>query len=77
MLELSQFPKKEICHHQETIVQFLFSHTNAIFLEARRLIGILYNKLYCYTDTPILLKLYLTTVQPNLEYGSSVWDPLP
>ena len=35
----------------------------------------LYRKLYCYTDTPALLKLYLTTVRPQLEYASSVWDP--
>jgi len=35
----------------------------------------LYRKLYCYADTPSLLKLYLTTVWPHLEYASSVWDP--
>ena len=35
----------------------------------------LYRKLYCYADTTSLLKLYLTTVQPHLEYASSVWDP--
>jgi len=26
-------------------------------------------------DTPSLMKLYLTTVRPHLEYASSVWDP--
>jgi len=26
-MELSQFPKKEICHHQEINIQFLFSHS--------------------------------------------------
>ena len=35
----------------------------------------LYRKLYWYTDTPSLLKLYLTTVQSHLKYASSVWDP--
>jgi len=35
----------------------------------------LHHKLYCNADTPYLLKLYLTTVQPNLEYASSAWDP--
>jgi len=28
-----------------------------------------------HADTPSLLKLYLTTVRPHLEYASSVWDP--
>ena len=34
-----------------------------------------YRKLYRYTGTPSLLKLYLTTVWPHLEYASSVQDP--
>jgi len=28
-----------------------------------------------HADTPSLLKLYLTTVRPHLEYASSVWGP--
>ena len=51
------------------------AHIISVCLRARRLIGMLYRKLYCYADTPSLLKLYLTTVRPHLEYASSVWDP--
>ena len=35
----------------------------------------LYHKLCCYADTSSLFIIYLTTVQPHLEYASSVWDP--
>jgi len=38
-------------------------------------IGMLYHKLYCYADASSLLIIYLTTVQPHLEYANSVWDP--
>ena len=91
---MSQFPKKEICHHlfgNDTILhnvkQFkylrvtfsfdttLSAHINTVSLKARRLIGMLYHKLYCYANTSSLLIFYLTTVQPHLEYASSVWDP--
>jgi len=51
------------------------AHIHIICLKAGRLIGMIYCKLYCYSDTPSFLKLYLTTVRPHLEYASSVWDP--
>ena len=35
----------------------------------------LFQKFYCHTDSHSLLKLYLSTVHPHLEYASSVWDP--
>ena len=35
----------------------------------------LFRKFYCHTDSHSLLKLYLSTVRPHLEYASSVWDP--
>ena len=51
------------------------AHINTVGLKARKLIGMLYHKLHCYADTPLLLKHYLTTMQPHLGYASSVWDP--
>ena len=35
----------------------------------------LFRKFYCHIDSLSLLKLYLSTVRPHLEYASSVWDP--
>ena len=35
----------------------------------------LFRKFYCHIDSHSLLKLYLSTVCPHLEYASSVWDP--
>jgi len=45
------------------------AHISTVCLKARRLIGMLYCKLYCYAYTPSLFKLYLTTVRPHLDYA--------
>ena len=50
-------------------------HINTICLKTRKLVGMLFQKFYCHTDSHSLLKLYLSTVHPHLEYASSVWDP--
>ena len=50
-------------------------HINTICLKSRKLVGMLFRKFYCHTDSHSLLKLYLSTVRPHLEYASSVWDP--
>ena len=50
-------------------------HINTICLKTRKLVGMLFQKFYCHTESHSLLKLYLSTVRPHLEYASSVWDP--
>ena len=50
-------------------------HINTICLKTRKLVGMLFQKFYCHTDSHSLLKLYLSTVHPHLEYASSVWGP--
>ena len=50
-------------------------HINTICLKTRKLVGMLFRKFYCHTDSHSLLKLYLSTVCPHMEYASSVWDP--
>ena len=50
-------------------------HINTICLKTRKLVGMLFRKFYCHIDSLSLLKLYLSTVRPHLEYASSVWDP--
>ena len=50
-------------------------HINTICLKTRKLVDMLFQKFYCHTDSHSLLKLYLSTVRPHLEYASSVWDP--
>ena len=41
----------------------------------KKLVGMLFRKFCCHIDSLSLLKLYLSTVRPHLEYASSVWDP--
>ena len=48
---------------------------NAVCLRKRKLVGMLFRKFYCHTDSHSLLKLYLLTVHPHMEYPCSVWDP--
>ena len=43
--------------------------------EGDLLLRLVYRKFYKHLATPALLKLYLSTVRPILEYCSSVWDP--
>ena len=50
-------------------------HINTICLKTRKLVGMLFRKFYCHTDSHSLLMLYLSTVRPHMEYASSVWDP--
>ena len=50
-------------------------HISKISSKARKVAGLVYRKFYKHLATPALLKLYLSTVRPILEYCSSVWDP--
>jgi len=50
-------------------------HIEQVSSKARKLIGKLYRQFYSWADTPILLLLYLTCIQPHLEYACQLWDP--
>jgi len=61
----SPSPLIQLCLHTSTLFPWKLGGS---------LHGMLYHKLYCYADTSSLLIIYLTTMQPHLEYASSVWD---
>ena len=50
-------------------------HITSICKKTRRLIGMMYRNLYEHSSSDTLLKLYLTTIRPHLEYASPVWNP--
>ena len=50
-------------------------HIYNICTRARRTIGLLYCHFYLNSNSTSLQKLYLTLVQPLLEYGCQVWHP--
>jgi hypothetical protein len=50
-------------------------HITAKCKKARKLIGMMYRNLYKHCSQTTLLKLYLTTIRPHLEYASPVWNP--
>ena len=51
-------------------------HIMAMCNNARKLIGIMYlRNLYEHSSSNTILKLYLTTIRPHLEYASPVWNP--
>ena len=49
--------------------------SNNICGKARRLLGLLYRKYYCYSNYQTLLRLYVALVRPHLEYACEVWHP--
>ena len=51
------------------------THIQNICGKARRLLGLLYRKYYCYSNYQTLLRLYVALVRPHLEYACEVWDP--
>ena len=50
-------------------------HVTSMCKKARKLIGMLYRNFYEHSSSNTLLKLYLTTIRPHLEYASPVWSP--
>jgi len=50
-------------------------HISAIFSNTRKLIGVLYQKFYLYSETHTLLHLYQSLIHSHIEYGCRVWDP--
>ena len=50
-------------------------HITSLCNKTRRLVGMIYRKLYQHSDSRTLLKLYLSIIRPHVEYASPVWDP--
>ena len=42
---------------------------------AKRMVGLLYRRLYKDTNPQSLFQVYLALVRPHTEYASQVWDP--
>ena len=51
------------------------SHVDFICTKARKLIGLLYRRLYGNVDNRSLLELYSVLACPHLEYAAPIWDP--
>ena len=51
------------------------NHITSICTKARKLLGLLYRRFYKHAEPSALFQLYLSLVQPHLEYTSDVWDP--
>ena len=49
-------------------------HVNCIAMKTRRLVGLLYRRFYCYLDSHVMVKLYITFIRPHLEYACTVWS---
>ena len=43
--------------------------------KARQLVGLLFWQFYKHASADTIHKLYLTIVQPHLEYACEIWDP--
>ena len=50
------------------------SHIEAACSKAKRILGLLYRCFCGLADCRTIIQLYLSTVRPNLEYASSLWD---
>ena len=50
-------------------------HVNKTVRRASKQVGIIYRTFNQYTSQSTLLKMYLATVRPLLEYASQLWDP--
>jgi len=46
-------------------------HINTICLKTRKLVGMLFRKFYCHTDSNSLLKLYQYTVALKEQYATT------
>jgi len=42
---------------------------------AKRMVGLLYRRLYEDTNPQSLFQVYLALVRPHTEYASQIWDP--
>ena len=42
---------------------------------AKRMVGLLYRRLYKDTNPQSLFQVYLALVRPHTEYASQIWDP--
>ena len=51
-------------------------HIHEICKKARRVLGMIYNKISKNTNDPLItLKLYTALIRPHLEYAAQVWNP--
>ncbi len=51
------------------------THILSIKTKTKRLLGMLFRGYYQHCPSDILLKLYLSTVRPHMEYASCIWHP--
>lgn len=50
-------------------------HIAGICSKAKQILGLIYRQFYTNSSAETLKQLYLSLVQPHLEYTSQLWDP--
>ena len=48
---------------------------SSVVSKARRILGMIYRKFYCFRGTSTMLRLHKAYVKPHLNHCSSEWDP--
>ena len=51
------------------------AHINSICSHAKKILGLIYRRLYSSANQDTLRQLYISLVRPHLEYAYPVWDP--
>ena len=50
-------------------------HIEGVCTKAKKILGLLYHWFYQHADQQTLRQLYISIVQPHMEYTAPVWDP--
>ena len=53
----------------------LSKHIEGACTNAKKILGLLYCRFYQHADQDTLRQLYISIVQPHMEYAAPVWDP--
>ena len=51
------------------------AHINSICSNARKILGLIYQRFYASSNQETLKQLYISLVRPHLEYACQIWDP--
>ena len=51
------------------------THVNTACSKAKRILGLLYHRVYNHSTSEVMLQLYLSLVRPHMEYAAAVWSP--
>ena len=49
------------------------THITEICKKAKKIIGLIYQKISLHTDPQVMAKLYIQQIRPHLQYGAPIW----